>query len=79
MSPTSAADQDGMNGTLFQKCWSIIKHDLHEVINSFITCQMLSKYFSHSCIVLLPKLNNPKNLSEYRSISLSNLTSKVFS
>ena len=40
---------------------------------------MIPKYFSHSCIVLLPKVNNPNKLTEYRPISLSNFTSKIIS
>ena len=40
---------------------------------------MIPKYFSHSCIVLLPKVNNPNKLTEFRPISLSNFTSKIIS
>ncbi|XP_049348952.1 uncharacterized protein LOC125813502 [Solanum verrucosum] len=70
---------DGMNGYFFQKCWHTIKHDLLGVIQAFFCGQMIPKYFSHSCIVLLPKVNNPNKLSEFRPISLSNFTSKIIS
>ncbi|XP_015158404.1 uncharacterized protein [Solanum tuberosum] len=56
MNPNSAAGPDGMNGYFFQKCWDIIKHDLFGVIQAFFCGQMIPKYFSHSCIVLLPKI-----------------------
>ncbi|XP_015161044.1 uncharacterized protein [Solanum tuberosum] len=79
MNPNSAAGPDGMNGCFFQKCWQIIKHDLLAVILAFFSGQMIPKYFSHSCIVLLPKVNNPNKLSEFRPISLSNFTNKIIS
>ncbi|XP_015084239.1 uncharacterized protein LOC107027648 [Solanum pennellii] len=79
MNPNSAAGPDGMNGYFFQKCWNIIKNDLIEVLHAFFSGQMIPKYFSHSCIVLLPKVNNPNKLTEFRPISLSNFTSKIIS
>ncbi|XP_069154435.1 uncharacterized protein [Solanum lycopersicum] len=79
MNPNSTAGPDGMNGYFFQKCWNIIKSDLIEVQHAFFSGQMIPKYFSHSCIVLLPKVNNPNKLTEFRLISLSNFTSKIIS
>ncbi|KAH0772311.1 hypothetical protein KY290_016292 [Solanum tuberosum] len=79
MNPNSAAGPDGMNGHFFQKCWNIIKHDLLDVIHAFFCGQMIPKYFSHSCIVLLPKVNSPNKLNEFKPISLSNFTSKIIS
>ena len=79
MNPNSAAGPDGMNGYFFQKCWNIIKNDLIEVVHAFFSGQMIPRYFSHSCIVLLPKVNNPNKLTEFRPISLSNFTSKIIS
>ncbi|KAK6782003.1 hypothetical protein RDI58_019799 [Solanum bulbocastanum] len=79
MNPNSAAGPDGMNGNFYQNCWHIIKHDLLEVIQAFFCGQMIPKYFSHSCIVLLPKVSNPTKLREFRPISLSNFISKIIS
>ncbi|KAG5606087.1 hypothetical protein H5410_027579 [Solanum commersonii] len=55
MNTNSAAGPDGMNGYFFQKCWNIIKIDLLAVILAFFSGQMIPKYFSHACLVLLPK------------------------
>uniref|UniRef100_M1E013 RNA-directed DNA polymerase (Reverse transcriptase); Ribonuclease H n=1 Tax=Solanum tuberosum TaxID=4113 RepID=M1E013_SOLTU len=79
LNPNSAADLDGMNGYFFQKWWPIIKHDLLGVTQAFFCGQMIPKYFSHSCIVLLPMVSNPNKLTEFRPISLSNFTSKIIS
>lgn len=79
MNPNSAACLEGMNVYVFQKCWHSIKYDLMGVIQSIFSWQMIPKYFSLSCIVLLPHMSNPNKLSEFRPISLSNITSKITS
>ncbi|KAK6791450.1 hypothetical protein RDI58_010531 [Solanum bulbocastanum] len=79
MNPNSAAGPDGMNGYFFQKCWDIIKKDLLAVIHAFFNGQMIPKYISHACLVLLPKVQHPNKLSEFRPISLSNFTNKIIS
>lgn len=79
MNPNSAAWPNGMNEYFYQKCWHIIKNDLMGVMQALFNGQMIPKYFSHSCIVLLPKVNNPNKMTEFRTISLSNFTSKIIS
>ena len=79
INPTSADGPDCMNGYFFQKCCHIIKDDLMAVVKAFFSGQMIPKYFSHSCIVLLPKVNYPNRLTKFRPISLSNFTSKIIS
>ena len=54
MNPNSSAGPDGMIQYFFQKFWHIIKNDLMGVVQAFFSGQMVPKYFSHSCIVLLP-------------------------
>ncbi|XP_055826362.1 uncharacterized protein LOC129894731 [Solanum dulcamara] len=79
MNPNSAAGPDGMNGKFFQECWEIIKEDLFRVVLSFFNGQTLPKYYTHTCLVLLPKVSHPTKLSEFRPISLSNFTNKIIS
>lgn len=52
------------NCYFFQKSWYIIMYDLMGVIQSVFSGQMIRKYFSRSCIVLLPKVSYPKKLFE---------------
>ncbi|KAK6780088.1 hypothetical protein RDI58_022272 [Solanum bulbocastanum] len=79
MNPNSAAGPDGMNGYFFQNCWDIINKDLLAVIQAFFSGQMIPKYITHACLVLLPKVKHPNKLSEFRPISLSNFTCKIIS
>lgn len=79
MSPMSTAGLDLITTLFLQKCWHILKHDLLEVLIAFISSLMIPKHFSHSHTFLLPKVSNPIKMREYRPISLSNITSKIFS
>ncbi|XP_015054774.1 uncharacterized protein LOC107001125 [Solanum pennellii] len=79
MKPISAAGSDGMNGYFFQMYWHIIKDDLMGVVKVFISGKIIPKYFSHSCIILLPKVSNQNKLTEFRPISQSNFTCKIIS
>lgn len=79
MNPNLAAGPDGMNGKFFQVCWDIIKNDMLAVIQAFFCGHSIPRYFSHACLFLLPKVNHPNKISEFRRISLSNFTSKIIS
>ena len=79
INPNSAAGLDCMNGYFFKKCWHIIKNVLMGIAQAFFSGQMIPKYFSYSCILLLPKVNNPNKMIEHRPISLSNFTRKISS
>lgn len=79
MSPNSAAGPDGMTGKFFRVCWEVISQDLLDVVQYFFCGHSMPKYFSHACLVLLPKVEHPNKLSDFRPISLSNFTNKVIS
>lgn len=79
MNPHSAVGPNGMNGKFFQSCWDVINKDLLAVIHVIFYGQSMPKYFSHTCLVLLPKTGNPSRLCEFRPISLSNFVNKVIS
>lgn len=37
----------------------------------------LSKFMSHTCLMLIPKVDNPQSFSDMSPISLSNVTHKL--
>ncbi|XP_059289936.1 uncharacterized protein LOC132043485 [Lycium ferocissimum] len=41
--------------------------------------KQLPRSFTHSCLILIPKTNNPQKFTEYRPISLSNFSCKIIS
>ena len=68
-----------MNGYFFKKRLNIIKDDLMGVVKVFFSGQIIPKYFSRSCIVLLSKVSNPNKLTNLRYICLNNFTSMIIS
>lgn len=77
--PYLAAGPHGINGRFFQAYWSVINNDLLAVAQAFYCGQMLPKYFTHACLVLLPKISCPSKLSEVIPIGLSNFVNKLIS
>lgn len=63
MNTNSVAGPDWVNGKIFQVCWDNIKNDLLAVIQAFFCGQDIPKYFSYTCLVLLPKINHINKLS----------------
>lgn len=63
----------------FQACWNIISQDLCAMVKDFFDGRILTKLFSHTCPVLIPKVESPTTFSQLRPMSLSNFSSKVIS
>ncbi|XP_059302211.1 uncharacterized protein LOC132054175 [Lycium ferocissimum] len=79
MSPSSAAGPDGYNGNFLKKCWNIIQEDIKNTVHAFFNGKNLTKFYSHTCLVLIPKVESPSNFGDLRQISLSNFTAKIIS
>ncbi|XP_016513333.1 uncharacterized protein LOC107830320 [Nicotiana tabacum] len=75
----SAAGLDSFNWVFFQKCWEIIKEDIMDFVREFFNGKNLTKFYSHTCLVLIPNVESPSNFSELRPISLTNFTTKIIS
>lgn len=77
MCPTSSAGPDGYNGVFYQRCWHIINKEVVNVVQSLFKGNSLTKYYTHTCLVLIPKVESPTCFSNLRPISLSNFSSKI--
>ncbi|XP_075108949.1 uncharacterized protein LOC142180776 [Nicotiana tabacum] len=55
MSIESSAGPDGFNEKKFQATWDIIKRDIIEIVMDFFKGKNLTKFYSHTCIALIPK------------------------
>ncbi|XP_060182081.1 uncharacterized protein LOC132611714 [Lycium barbarum] len=78
--PDSSPGPDGLNGKFFQATWEIISNDLVNPIQSFFSGGVfLPKFFSHTCLVMIPKVEHSQQFSDLRPISLCNVTSKIIS
>ncbi|XP_060179789.1 uncharacterized protein LOC132609695 [Lycium barbarum] len=79
LSSESTAGPDGFNGTFFQKCWDIIKSEVIDFVQEYFNGRNLTKFYNHTCLVLIPKVISPTSFSQMRPISLTNFTTKIIS
>ena len=77
MHPTKSPGPNGMPAIFFQNYWDIVGNDgvgmVLNVLNSNISMTDINKTF----ITLIPKINNPTKMSDFRSISLCNVIYKL--
>src|SRR3954467_10790975 len=63
----------------YQFCWKIIKDDLYSAISEFFAGGELTKAWTSTNILPVPKVDNPTNFKHYRPISLCNVCNKILS
>ena len=79
MGPTKAPWPDGINALFYQKFWHIVGNDVMNVVLDFLNNGVMLPDLNHTNIVLIPKVKNPENMSEYKPISLCNVVYKIIS
>lgn len=73
----SAAWPDGLGALFYQHCWDIIKKEVWEAMIVFFKGATPSKFFTHTCLVVIPKFEHPHQLTNLRPTSLCNMSSKI--
>ncbi|XP_071923241.1 uncharacterized protein [Coffea arabica] len=77
MDPNKAPGNDGMSPLFFQKFWSLIKKDLVNAIQGFFHHGVILKAINHTVISLIPKVDCPTEINQYRPISLCQVVYKA--
>jgi hypothetical protein len=68
---------DGFNGEFLKKCWPTVSQDYYELCNGFYEGDICMQSINGSHIVLVPKIDNPTKVGDYRPISLLNSSIKL--
>ena len=79
MYPLKALGPDGMPPLFFQKFWPTVGGLVTKTVLDFLTLGITPPKFSETHIVLVPKTNSRKRVTEYRPISLCSVIYKVAS
>lgn len=57
--PDSAPGPDGLSGRFYQTAWSVVGNDVHRAVVAFFHGPVLPRFFSHTCLMMLPKVDSP--------------------
>ena len=79
MHPEKAPEPDGMTDLLYQKLWDIVKEDLTHMVNQFLFDGSVASGLNDTNICLIPKTTKPNEMSQFRPISLGNVSYKIIS
>ena len=79
MYPLKAPGPDGMPPFFFQKFWSTVGGVVTKTVLDLLNLGITPPKFNETHIVLVPKTNSPKRVTEYRPISLCNVIYKLAS
>ncbi|XP_071939813.1 uncharacterized protein [Coffea arabica] len=79
LQPNKAPGPDGMTAAFFQHYWNVIKADLINAISSFFHSGQLLKAINETIITLIPKVDSPVLVSQFRPISLCNVVYRIIS
>lgn len=77
--PIKAPGPDGFPARFFQRNWDAIKKDVVSAVKSFFETSIMPEGVNDTAIVLIPKVDQPMELKDFRPISLCNVIYKIVS
>ena len=79
MGPLKTSGPDGIPAAFYQKYWNTVHTDITNMVKAFFHSGFILKSLNHTFITLSPKIPTPKKISQFRPISLYNVTYKIIS
>lgn len=73
MATLTAPRPDGMSSIFYKSFWHIVGEDVTTVVLQALNSGILLKSINTTFISLIPKIKNPKKVSDFRPISLCNV------
>ena len=74
MHPEKVSGLDGITALFYQKFWDILKKDLTRMVNEFLFDGTMVNGLNNANICLIPKKEKPNEMSQFRPISLCNVS-----
>ena len=72
-----AQGPDGLHTGFFHRFWLVVGKSVIDVIKKIFTERTILEYLNRTLIALIPKIQSPETLSNYRPISLCNTVYKI--
>jgi hypothetical protein len=76
MPADKAPGPDGFNGLFLKKCWSLVKEDFVALVKDFHDGSLNLQNINSTFITLVPKVQSPESVNDFRPISLTNVCLK---
>ncbi|KAK3225711.1 hypothetical protein Dsin_005573 [Dipteronia sinensis] len=70
MNPTKAPGPDGFHAIFFHKFWNVVGVEISKVCLQVLNGGTSITEFNHTNVILIPKIQNPTSLKDFRPISL---------
>jgi hypothetical protein len=75
--PLKAPGADGFPARFFQRNWGALKEEIIPAVKEFFRTGVMPGGVNDATIVMIPKVDNPTKVTEFRPISLCNVIYKV--
>ena len=72
-----ALGSDGLHAGFFHRFWLIVGNSVVDVVKKVFTKRVVPEYLNRTLITLIPKIQSPETLNNYRPISLCNTVYKI--
>ena len=79
MHPTKSPGPDGMSPILFQKYWDVVGPQVVHCVLNTLNSGIMPEGLNDTYICLIPKVNCPQKITDFRPISLCNVIYKLVS
>ena len=79
MAPLKAPGLDGLPPLFYHKYWYLIRDEVTKAILTCLNTGKILKAINHTYITLIPKVQNPEVVVDFRPISLYNIIYKIIS
>ncbi|XP_056847372.1 uncharacterized protein LOC130498048 [Raphanus sativus] len=79
INPNKAPGPDGMTSKLFQRFWREMGQDIIKLVKDFFATGSFDPLLNQTNICLIPKKKKPRDMTEFRPISLCNVSYKIIS
>jgi hypothetical protein len=79
MAPLKAHGPDGFPAFFFQQNWDVLHQEVCDAVKFFFDTGNLDSHVNSTMIALIPKIKNPKSVTDFWPISLCNVVYKILS